>query len=155
MNPKIVDVRAVTVVGYEMSGTQEEIATLRPEWKERFLEVAGQIPEQTDGHLMDICLKRAGQLYTHCIAMEVNHIDIIPAGMSSLTIPAGSYALLEFHGEAEEVKYGFRSILTWAREHNVRLDANEFRIHVTVSDGHHHLYWRLADKRSEAIEEAV
>lgn len=155
MNPKLVDVRAVTVVGFEMSGTEEEIAAMRPEWKQRFLEAASQIPAQTDGHLMDICLKRAGQLYTHCIAMEVSHIDIIPSGMSSLTIPAGSYALLEFHGGAEEVKSGFRSILSWAREHHVRLDQNEFRIHVTVHEEQHHLYWRLANKRSEAIEEAV
>ncbi|WP_046175984.1 GyrI-like domain-containing protein [Domibacillus indicus] len=155
MNPKLVDVRAVTVVGYEMSGTQKEIEAMRPEWKKRFLEAASQIPGQTDGYLMDICLKRSGQLYTHCIAMEVNHIDIIPSGMSSLTVPAGSYVLLEFSGESKDVKYGFRSILSWAREHKIRLDANEFRIHVTVSDIEHQLYWRLADKKSEAIEEAV
>lgn len=155
MLPRIVDVRAVTVVGFEMSGTQEEIAALRPEWTARFLEAASQIPDQTDGNLMDICLKRAGQLYTHCIAMKVNHIDIIPAGMTSLTIPAGSYAFLEFHGSDKEVVFAFRTILQWAREHKVRLDSNEFRINVTIKENFHHLYWRLADKRSEASEEAV
>ncbi|WNS81042.1 GyrI-like domain-containing protein [Domibacillus sp. DTU_2020_1001157_1_SI_ALB_TIR_016] len=155
MNPKLVDVRAITVVGFEMSGTEEEIAAMRPEWKKRFLETASQIPSQTDGYLMDICLKRAGQLYTHCIAMEVSHIDIIPSGMSSLTIPAGSYALLELDGQEKDVKNGFRSILAWAREHHIRLDPNEFRIHVTIHGEQHHLYWRLANKRSEAAEEAV
>jgi predicted transcriptional regulator YdeE len=155
MTPKIVNVRTVTVVGFEMSGTQDEIAALRPEWTKRFLEAASQISGQTDGNLMDICLKRAGQLYTHCIAMEVNQIDIMPSGMTSLTIPSGSYALLEFHGSDDETQFAFRTILQWAREHKIRLDANEFRIKVTIEEGHHHLYWRLADKRSEANEEAV
>ncbi|OLN21186.1 hypothetical protein BTO30_16275 [Domibacillus antri] len=155
MMPKIVNVRTVTVIGFEMSGTQEEIAAMRPEWTARFLEAASQISGQTDGHLMDICLKRAGQLYTHCIGMEVNQIDIIPAGMTSLTVPPGSYALLEFHGEGEEIPFAFRTILQWAREHKVRLDTNEFRINVKIAEGHHHLYWRLADKRTEAVEEAV
>ncbi|OKL37515.1 GyrI-like domain-containing protein [Domibacillus mangrovi] len=155
MTPKIVDVRTVAVVGFEIRGTQDEIAALRPEWTKRFLEAASQIPRQTDGNLMDICLKRAGQLYTHCIAMDVNQIDIIPSGMTSLIIPSGSYALLEFHGRDDEIQFAFRTILQWAREHKVRLDSNEFRIDVTIDDGHHHLYWRLADKRSEAIEKAV
>lgn len=155
MSPKIVDVRSVTVVGFEISGTLEEIAALRPEWTARFLETASQIPDQTDGNLMDICVKRTGQLYTHCIGMEVDHIDIIPAGMTSLTVPAGSYAFLEFYGSDHEISFAFRSILHWAREHKIRLDSNEFRINVTINEGHHHLYWRLADKRSEAVEEAV
>ncbi len=155
MTPKIVDVRTVTVIGFEISGTQDEITALRPEWTKRFLKAASQIPGQTDGNLMDICLKRAGQLYTHCIAMEVKQIDIIPSGMTNSTIPSGSYALLEFHGSDDEIQFAFRTILQWAREHKVRLDSNEFRIDVTIEEGHHHLYWRLADKRSEAIEEAV
>lgn len=155
MTPEIVDVRTVTVIGFEISGTQEEIDALRPEWTKRFLEAASQIPEQTNGNLMDICLRRAGQLYTHCIAMEVNQIDIIPSGMTSLTIPPGSYALLQFLGSDDEIPFAFRTILQWAREHKVRLDPNEFRIDVTIDEGRHHLYWRLADKRSEAIEEAV
>lgn len=155
MVPKIVNMRTVTAIGFEISGTQDEINALRPKWTKRFLEAASRIPGQTDGNVMDICLKRAGQLYTHCIAMEVNKIDIIPSGMTSLTIPSGSYALLEFHGSRDEIPFAFRTILQWARDHNIRLDANEFRVDVTIEEGFHHLYWRLADKRSEAIEEAV
>ena len=155
MMPKIINVRNVTVVGFELSGTQEEIAEMRPEWTARFLEKASQIPGQTDSHLLDICLKRAGQLYTHCIGMEVTQIDIIPTGMTSLTVPAGSYVLLEFFGSEQEIPFAFRTILQWARDHRVRLDKNEFRITVTLEEKYRHLYWRLADKQSEAAEEAV
>ncbi|KKB44433.1 GyrI-like domain-containing protein [Bacillus thermotolerans] len=155
--PQIVEVGSFTVVGLKVACQAAQLTERRMALWERLRTFASEIPNQTTGRFMDICLFKKGSLVIHCVAMQVETVDIIPDGMTTFSIPAQSYVYTSHQGPAENVQQSLHQIKQWAKEHRCRLDPTHFTIDVTVSEDPpiHAIYMKLEDVKRESIEVVV
>lgn len=157
MIPQIVEIGEIKVIGLQTTCHETELATEKAALWKQFRQFANDIPNQTDGHFMEICLQKQGSLVTPCIAMEVKSADIVPSGLISFSIPPQSYIYLKHHGHTQTVWQSLNEIKQWAKHHRCRLDPNQFMIDVRILEDPpvHGLYVKLEDKKRQTTEIVV
>ncbi|OCA88762.1 GyrI-like domain-containing protein [Pseudobacillus wudalianchiensis] len=157
MIPKIVEIGEIKVIGLQTTCQEAELAAERERMWKQFKHFADTIPNQTNGHMMEICLQKQGSLIKHCVAMEVESADIVPSGMTSFTIPPQSYIHIEHTGCTDTIWQSLYELKQWAKNYHCRLDPNHFTIDVTISEDPptHGLYVKLEDQKIESGELVV
>jgi len=105
MEPKIINLEAMTVVGIEYIGNNEhrEISEL---WH-RFINRAQEIQHQTH---TDIALGVFGEMsedgaFSYLAGYQVEQIEEIPPGMTDKHLPAAQYAVFTHHGPLFDTAY--------------------------------------------------
>ncbi|MEK4027625.1 effector binding domain-containing protein [Pseudobacillus sp. FSL P4-0506] len=157
MIPKVVEIEEIKVIGLQKTCQTTDLETEKAILWKQFKQFASDILDQTNGELMEICRQKQGSLVTHCVALEVNNVDIVPAGMISFNIPPQSYIYMKHNGYTHTLWKSLNEIKQWAKEHHCRLDPNQFMIHVKISEEPpvHELYVKLEDKKRESTEIVV
>lgn len=148
---EIVEKGPLKVVGIEVVASWRDLWTEAPRAWEQLRARAGEIRNRTGEVFLDVSLEQNEGIYRQVVGAEVNSLEVVPAGMVGVEIPAHRYIRYRHQGTLEEIAESFGRIYEWASENGH--EADSFKLDegytLTGDEREHDLYVRIGSATGE------
>lgn len=125
MDVKLETLGELRLVGIPVSGSREELGEKVPRaWADLLARLAG-VPNRTDPHVFFGAFARvADDRYTYWVSAQVSGAGTLPAGLTTVVVPARTYAVATVRGDAEQITQAYLALGRWIAEKKRRSAAD-------------------------------
>jgi predicted transcriptional regulator YdeE len=145
---KIVTKPAFNVVGKKVSCTWEKLGTEMPAAWQEVLQRKSEFENRTSPYILDICLHLRDGVFTQLIGAEVSNLSSIPEGFEGVSIPEQKYIYTKHTGPVMEIAHTYGQMIDWAKENNLTIDPDDFKIQYTpvdIDEEGYDLYFKMVE----------
>lgn len=131
---ELVSKPSFNVIGKKVSCTWDKLGIEMPEaWKE-VIQRKNEIKNRISPYILDVCLHVKNGEFTQLIGCEVSELADIPTGFDGKLIPEQKYVYTKHTGSVMEIATAFGEMIEWAKENNLTIDPEDFKIQYTPEE---------------------